>query len=192
MQQVNGDRRVRKTKAQLRQGFTSLLREKSVKDITVKELTDLTDMNRGTFYCHYRDIYDMAAQIENEMFEEFLAVMDAYPTSALRVGIEPVLRDVFRFISKHADMCVVLLGAAGDNAFLQRLKLAVYERVMQEWGELYGLSSAPNRDYYMSFLVEGFIGLLQSWVKRGREESPEEMAVLAARLIVHGIQRSDG
>lgn len=32
------DRRVRKTKRQLRQGLTELLEEKSVKDITVKEL----------------------------------------------------------------------------------------------------------------------------------------------------------
>ncbi len=189
MHETRSDRRVRKTKGLLRQGLTSLLQKKNVKDITVKELTDLADINRGTFYCHYRDIYDLAAQIENEMFEEFLAVMDAYPSSVLRVGIQPILRDVFRFISKNADMCVVLLGAGGDNSFLQRLKAAVYDRVMQEWGELYGLTGSANRDYYMSFVVEGFIGLLQAWVQNGRRESPEEMAELASRLIIHGIAR---
>ena len=189
MKEANADRRVRKTKAQLRQGFTLLLREKRLKDITVKELTDLVDLNRGTFYRHYRDLYDMAAQIEDEMFEEFQAVMDAYPSSALQVGIEPILRDVFRFISKHADMCAVLLGTQGDNYFLQRLKTSVYDRIMQDWGALYGLSSAPRGDYYICFLVEGSIGLLQAWVRNGRRESPEEMAELAGRLIVHGIQR---
>ena len=61
------DRRVRKTKNQLRQGLARLMLEKSLKEITVKELTDLVDMNRGTFYLHYRDIYDLYAQIEAEL-----------------------------------------------------------------------------------------------------------------------------
>ena len=41
------DRRVRKTKNQLRQGLARLMLKKSLKEITVKELTDLVDMNRG-------------------------------------------------------------------------------------------------------------------------------------------------
>ena len=42
------DRRVRKTKALLQQGLIRLMREKDVKDISVKELSDLADINRGT------------------------------------------------------------------------------------------------------------------------------------------------
>ena len=53
------DRRVRRTRAQLRQALTALLREKDLKDITVRELTDRADVNRGTFYSHYQDVYDM-------------------------------------------------------------------------------------------------------------------------------------
>jgi len=188
MGQESKDRRVRKTKAQLRQGLTTLLREKPVKDITVKELSDLADISRGTFYCHYRDVYDMVAQIENELFEAFKAVMDTYPPAALRVGLEPILRDVFLFILKNADLCGLLLGTNGDSTFLHRLKAAVNDRTLQEWGELYGLNTAPQRDYYMSFVVEGCVSLLQVWVKRGLRESPEEMAQLTAQLIVHGIR----
>ena len=42
------DRRVRRTKKLLTQALTQLLREKQVKDITVKELTELADMNAWT------------------------------------------------------------------------------------------------------------------------------------------------
>ena len=45
------DRRVRKTKKQLRECLTRLLKEKKVQDITVRELTDMADLNRGTFTC---------------------------------------------------------------------------------------------------------------------------------------------
>lgn len=58
------DRRVRKTKRQLRQALTQLLQQKPIKDITVREIADLVDINRGTFYLHYKDVYDMLEQIE--------------------------------------------------------------------------------------------------------------------------------
>ena len=53
------DRRVRKTKKALRQGLVSLLEKKNLKDVTVRELTDAVDLHRGTFYVHYRDIYEL-------------------------------------------------------------------------------------------------------------------------------------
>ncbi len=46
------DRRVRRTKRLLLESLTSLMKEKPIKDISVKELTDLADINRGTFYLH--------------------------------------------------------------------------------------------------------------------------------------------
>ena len=53
------DRRVRKTKAQLREGLARLMQKKSIKEISVKELVEEVDFNRSTFYLHYTDIYQM-------------------------------------------------------------------------------------------------------------------------------------
>ena len=44
------DRRVRKTKAQLRAGLARLMQKKSIKEITVKELVEEVDINRSTFF----------------------------------------------------------------------------------------------------------------------------------------------
>ena len=63
--------------------------EKSIRDITVKELTQRADVNRGTFYSHYQDIYDMVRQLENELFEEFDGVLDAYPAPVSRDSVRP-------------------------------------------------------------------------------------------------------
>ena len=46
------DRRVRRTKKLLSQGLIELMQQKQVKDITVRELADLVDVNRGTFYLY--------------------------------------------------------------------------------------------------------------------------------------------
>ena len=59
------DRRVRKTKRQLREALTTLLLEKKFSDITVREISELADVNRGTFYTHYRDTTDLLHQLES-------------------------------------------------------------------------------------------------------------------------------
>ena len=69
------DRRVRKTKKQLRECLTRLLKEKKVQDITVRELTDMADLNRGTFYLHYRDVFDLLEKTEHELLDEFNSLM---------------------------------------------------------------------------------------------------------------------
>ena len=89
------DRRVRKTRKQLQDGFISLLLEKSIKDITVKELCDKVDLNRGTFYLHYKDIYDMADQLENELFDRLENVLSNHPSSQLKDEPFPLLLDLF-------------------------------------------------------------------------------------------------
>ena len=69
------DRRIRKTKAQLRHGLAKLLKEKTIKEITVKELVEEVDINRSTFYLHYTDIYDLMEQTENDLKSEILEII---------------------------------------------------------------------------------------------------------------------
>ena len=57
------DRRQIKTQAQIKQVFIHLLAQQPLDKITVAQLSATADINRGTFYHHYRDIYDLHDQI---------------------------------------------------------------------------------------------------------------------------------
>ncbi|MPM09863.1 hypothetical protein SDC9_56186 [bioreactor metagenome] len=187
MEKQAGDRRTRKTLAVLRQSLTTLLREKSVKEITVKELTALADINRGTFYRHYRDIYDMMEQLENELFDQFRSMLDAYTASDLRRGLGPILSDIFRFIERNLDLSTALIDRGGNTLFLDRLKAAVYDKVFREWAGLYTFENEKRLNQVLSFLVGGVIELLRDWMDEGCLQSPEEMAFLSEQLILFGL-----
>ena len=77
------DRRVRRTRKQLRECLVTLLKQKKVQDITVRELTELADLNRGTFYLHYKDVFDLMDQIKNELIEEVESVLTHHPVPEL-------------------------------------------------------------------------------------------------------------
>lgn len=188
MDNESTDRRIRKTRKQLRQGLTELLEEKGAKSITVRELSERVDLNRGTFYLHYKDIFDMIEQIEMEMFNDFHNVLTKHPMESLNGKPLPMLIDVFRFVSENADMCKVLLGKNGDLAFVNRLKDLVKDRCLHDWVELFNTGKSHNFEYFYSFIVSGCIGLLQNWLESGQKESPEHMASLAEQMIMNGIK----
>ena len=73
------DRRVRKTKNQLRTGLARLMKKKNIGQITVKELVDDVDINRSTFYLHYSDIPSLLKEIEDDMIEEIERAILEHP-----------------------------------------------------------------------------------------------------------------
>ena len=138
MEGTTTDRRVRRTKARLRQALAQLLLEKDLSSITVRELTDLADVNRGTFYTHYRDLYDMLEQMEQEMFQELEDMLDSYASDILQQDITPILRDVFRFVGRNKDLCQVFLARQVGliRAWLERGAQESPEEMAQLTGQL--------------------------------------------------------
>lgn len=71
MKPTGNDHRTRVTRMLIRKAFTELLRQKPIQDISIRELCAAAGINRGTFYLHYKDIYDLRDQIEEEMMADF-------------------------------------------------------------------------------------------------------------------------
>ena len=102
------DRRIRKTKSQLRAGLSKLMQHKSIKEITVKELVEEVDINRSTFYLHYTDIYNMLETIENELQEEILKIIQEHPVSPFNEDSFPFIEDIFLTLWENKDICSAL------------------------------------------------------------------------------------
>ena len=72
---VELDRRQRKTRTAILDACISLIQEKDFQKITVHEIVKEADINRGTFYLHFEDKYDMMNSFENEMIEKIEKVI---------------------------------------------------------------------------------------------------------------------
>ena len=181
------DRRVRRTKKLLIQALTELLQKKQVNEITVKELTDLADMNRGTFYMYYRDIFDMLEKIEDELFQKLDVIAQTHEHGDPTQQVKPILLDLFRFIEENQEMCRVLLSPNGDMNFLHRLYEAIRERSLEIWKDQMGSLGEKEFDYRYSFVIFGCAGMIRAWVNRSCQETDMQMAELADRMIRRGI-----
>jgi AcrR family transcriptional regulator len=182
------DRRVRKTKRQLRLALMQLMSEKNVKDISVRELAAIADINRGTFYIHYKDVYDLLSQLEEEMAQGLVQVCRAHHAEESSGSTFPYLNDLYKFIKENADLCRVLLGANGDKAYTDRICQILRDEHLYDFVSYFYPGDESLLNYFCAFIISGNLALALRWINTGMRESPEEMAVLAGEIIMHGVK----
>lgn len=186
MEQSTIDRRVRKTKKQLRLALMELLLEKNAKAISVRELAERADINRGTFYIHYRDVGDLLQRLEDEMAERLSALCRSHQPEDSARAQYPFLRDLYRFIRDNADLCQVLLGPNGDVAYTERICRILRDDFLYAFLSLY-CPEPQQLDHFCDFIVSGSLHLALSWLRDGSRETPEHMAQLTGGIIMGGI-----
>ena len=77
------DRRQNKTQAQIKAVFVTLLAEMPIEKITVSRIADLANINRGTFYRHYKDVYDLHDQVLSDLMTDMTQIFKAtYPSES--------------------------------------------------------------------------------------------------------------
>lgn len=183
-----GDRRVRKTRRLLREQLAALMEQKSIREITVKELCEACDINRGTFYLHYTDVYDLLHSIESEMQEGIQQVIgrvfeeNKLDENTMSTG----LRSVFCYLADNADMCRVLLCKGGDMEFIERVETLVRETVRAQYKAL-GYRGDEEYDYVFTYISAGCIGVLRRWLGNGMPQPPQEVARLVENIMREGV-----
>ena len=129
------DRRITRSKRALRGALIALIEERGLDAITVNDLCERADLNRGTFYNHFHDKENLLTALENEVLAE-VALLQARMQSvtlgdmlAFRVAGRPVpvLVDLFEYLRGESDFLRAVLGSGGDVRFGPRLREAVCE-----------------------------------------------------------------
>lgn len=181
------DRRIRKTRKQLKDCLISLLKTKRIQDITVRELTEMADLNRGTFYLHYKDVFDLLEQTETELLGKLNSVIQKHRAEELLDRPFNIFHEVYTLVYENASLVEILLGENGDLNFLNRLKQIMRDKCLHDWMEVFRAGNPAIFDAYFSFIVSGCVGLVQYWLKTGMKETPQQLARLTEQVIRKGI-----
>ena len=180
------DRRARRTRLALRHGLSKLMKEKPVNLISVRELSDLCDINRGTFYLHYHDVFDMVDQIEQELFSDIEKIIKKYgAVSGER--LLSMLKELFSFFDENRDICSAILGKYGNTSFVRRVTVMAREIYLNMWRRA-SSEDVKHVERRFWFMVSGAMGIIQDWLSDSSPESPDEIAELTCQMVSGGMQ----
>ena len=174
---VQEDKRIRRTKKLLRQALTRLMQQKDFQSITVTDVVREADINRGTFYAHYRDVYDLREKIEAEMIEDFRELIaDLHPSGTS--NLQPVLARAVDYLEENREIVRALVRGAGVEGFGRKMITVL--------GECH-LEMRPFRSvedaYAARFLATGIVGMMEKWITEPQPILKNEIVALINRVL---------
>ena len=168
------DRRVNKTKKRIRNALLKCLEEKKLEKITVKEICELADINRSTFYVHYSN----PLMLYNDIQRDFLNGLDYYfeKFENGEVNYNGFLRNMFQYFSEKRDIYLSLFKA--DDI---KFRAAYMEKSTSYQLASSDINSGMER-YVREFYVSGTVRIITLWLESGQKESIEDMAALVCGM----------
>jgi len=173
------DRRVEYTKMVLRQSLLELMRENPISKITVTGICEKAEVNRGTFYAHYKDPYDLLEQIENELFEDIYTSIDA---GFKAESIADLLTDICTSIVENGELCKIVLSGYENRDFLDRVINIAHDYSIENWKNHIHVVDEIQLERLYSFYAHGSAAIIRDWVLGGMKESPREIALFLEKI----------
>lgn len=145
-------------KESLTEALLILIRKKPFEEITITEISKLAGVSRVSFYRNFDSKEDILVKY---LFERSMAEFSRYPAETT----EEKLVAMFKAIAQLHDIIDLLYQQNLSHLFLFYLRTAT------------GASPEDqNNEAYLKSIKMGIcFGALDEWIRRGRQESPEQM-----------------
>lgn len=176
------DRRVKYTHMVLKQALITLLAAKPITKITTTEICALADVNRGTFYTHYTDQYDLLQQIQDEFAAEVLDLQSKRRSEHL--STQDMLTELATYFREQLPLCKVLFTTSGGEELIAKLMHDASEEFLESW---HGQGAEPaDAEMLYEFIAHGAASVLRGWVMADAPQPPEHVAHLIIQASTSG------
>src|SRR5699024_1682454 len=122
--------RVEKTRRSIINGFLELRARKPLEKIRVRELCEKAQINKSTFYDHYRDVYDLAEQLEDEAIRSYLDI--AHPEYVL-TDVAGFVRELFASRLACERLLDILFSGNRSGLLVEKLAAGLTEMVLEKY-----------------------------------------------------------
>ncbi|AAU23765.1 TetR/AcrR family transcriptional regulator [Bacillus licheniformis] len=187
MTEQKKDRRVKRTKKMIRDALSELMKNKAFEEISVTDITKKADINRGTFYLHYEDKYDLLDQSEEEIIQEINKIakrsihsMDVLNQDVIDHPLTFVV-DIFQYIKENEVFMKAVLGPKGPGSFRLKFKSVLISNLKRLKTAIRTDPIVPE-DYLISYITGAHISVMQQWLENGMKETPHDMALILSKI----------
>jgi AcrR family transcriptional regulator len=183
MNEENLDQRVRLTRRLLKDALITLMQEQHISKISIRRLCEVAGINRGTFYAHYSDQYDLLHQLEQEAIDNLKRYLENQEYPENQPVSAQILTVILEYVKENASLFRMLLSENCDIAFQQDI---------MELAQIITFSPEPAVDartleYITIYGISGCITMLQKWLGEGVKESPAEISELIMQVLYRGV-----
>ncbi len=180
-----------KSAEKMHNALITLLNKKDFELITVKEICELAEVNRSTFYLHYDNSYDLLKETIEAVYKDFFSRFSADGNKEINLK-EKSDEELFLITPKYL---MPYLEFVEDNRKLffimyEKNEMMGAEKTYEKWfKEIFGPIltrfgvSQDEQPFIMIFYLNGIIGIINEWVARDCKESKETIISIIQKCI---------
>ncbi|WP_274363639.1 TetR/AcrR family transcriptional regulator [Paenibacillus thermotolerans] len=177
------DRRVVKTQESLKKAVIELMTEKNFDDITIQDIADRANVNRGTIYLHYQDKYDLLDKLIEAHFNE-LVEMDKW---ACEMDWIDALVPYFEYFEHNFLFFSTMLASkeakGAPSSFRTRLLASFMKGFQAEIDRESGKNTELSDDVILQYAGTAYVGVIEWWIRNGMPYPPKVMAKQVGALL---------
>ena len=186
------EKKRRKTEKQIEDSLLQLMKEQTFESISIRQLIDLAEMNRSTYYL---DKYDLLEKIEDRLLDELQAYYQEALDSACLFKLEKDFKvkdyihekqNLFHFFEPYLEDLAILLGPNGSPTSLLRLQEALREIFWQSISLADPHLEEVEVDLLLNHQAASFMGTLTYWLAHPRYKA-QQMSDFHARVTSVGL-----
>ena len=167
---TKNNRRTLITKRILKESLLELMHTKPISKITIKEICDLSDMSRSTFYLHYQDQFELLEDIEKEVLKQTFQNLQALDKES--TALESI--EVFlSYVKDNKSIFSILLCQAETHNFRQGITKSVQSYIQS----IVPKAADTNVEQYLySFVMHGSLSVIINWINRDFDVTANKLA----------------
>lgn len=187
------DRRVRKSKAAIKKAFIQLLEDSQIERITIRQISDKADINRGTFYLNYDDKYALLEEMEDEQIADLKKLVDIRKVNLAQKTAEEfieifsneVIKKVIIHISENIEFYHAILNLDRTSKIEERFTDMILSNINYLIGENNTVYGVPD-DYYLRYVSGALMSMVKYWVHDENRVSIEELVQYIVTISTRG------
>lgn len=177
------DARIVNTKNFLKRALLTLLSNKKLSQITVSNLCNAAEINRATFYFHYKDINQLFEEIVEEYMSETCKFITKINDSNASNRYE-IFYNFIKYIDNNSDLFVLIFENSNNIEYSYDQYFTLQEKIFQR------IETAHDKKTYAAYITNFYIysggAILYTWIKNGKKEDYNQLIKLMSSLIIRG------
>lgn len=179
------NQRVVLTKRLLKDSLLELMKTKSIQNVSVKELCDVSGINRSTFYNHYDSPNELLGEIEDKAIED----MNRIWMTKSNIPVNKRVEHICLYIRENSDLFKLLLrDSDASSDFPIKLMKTTCEQLDSDH-VLINVKDKQEIELLKTFLANGAYYMIRQWMLDEVDKSPKEIGELFQKIVSSGIIR---